>query len=83
MRCLTCSLTTNLIRQRAEGTSLQHLHKLRFNNRYFTLIHNTPYGRSSLALYAKDVKDRDSVVKYYLTTASDGKEYNVEYFSSR
>lgn len=25
--------------------------------------------------------ERDSVVKYYLTTAADGKEYNVEYYS--
>ncbi len=25
--------------------------------------------------------NKDSVVKYYLTTASDGKEYNVEYYS--
>lgn len=25
--------------------------------------------------------DREAVVKYYLTTASDGKEYNVEYYS--
>lgn len=77
------------------------------------IIYNTPDGRSSVALYAKDGNiwlnqsqiaelfatsksnislhignilkenelDRDSVVKYYLTTASDGKEYNVEYYS--
>ena len=77
------------------------------------IIYNTPDGRTSVALYAKDgniwlnqsqiaelfatskpnislhinniFKDneleRDSVVKYYLTTASDGKEYNVEYYS--
>lgn len=25
--------------------------------------------------------EKDSVVKYYLTTAADGKEYNVEYYS--
>ena len=25
--------------------------------------------------------DKDLVVKYYLTTATDGKEYNVEYYS--
>ena len=77
------------------------------------IIYNTPDGRTSVALYAKDgniwlnqsqiaelfatskpnislhinniFKDneleRDSVVKYYLTTAADGKEYNVEYYS--
>lgn len=77
------------------------------------IIYNTPDGRTSVALYAKDGNiwlnqsqiaelfatskpnislhinnifkdnelDRDSVVKYYLTTASDGKEYNVEYYS--
>ncbi len=77
------------------------------------IIYNTPDGRSSVALYAKDgnlwlnqsqiaelfatskqtvshhigniLSDnelgKDSVVKYYLTTASDGKEYNVEYYS--
>lgn len=77
------------------------------------IIYNTPDGRSSVALYAKDGNiwlnqgqiaelfatskpnislhisnilrenelERDSVVKYYLTTASDGKEYNVEYYS--
>ncbi len=77
------------------------------------IIYNTPDGRSSVALYAKDGNvwlnqsqiaelfatskqtishhignilvdnelSKDSVVKYYLTTASDGKEYNVEYYS--
>ena len=77
------------------------------------IIYNTPDGRTSVALYAKDgniwlnqsqiaelfatskpnislhinniFKDneleRDLVVKYYLTTATDGKEYNVEYYS--
>lgn len=77
------------------------------------IIYNTPDGRTSVALYAKDGNiwlnqaqiaelfstskqtishhignilsdnelDKDSVVKYYLTTASDGKEYNVEYYS--
>ncbi|MDE6408846.1 MAG: virulence RhuM family protein [Muribaculaceae bacterium] len=77
------------------------------------IIYNTPDGRSSVALYAKDGNiwlnqsqiaelfatskqtishhinnilsekelDKNSVVKYYLTTASDGKEYNVEYYS--
>ncbi|MDE6636631.1 MAG: virulence RhuM family protein [Muribaculaceae bacterium] len=77
------------------------------------IIYNTPDGRSSVALYAKDGNiwlnqsqiaelfatskqtishhisnilfdnelDKDSVVKYYLTTATDGKEYNVEYYS--
>lgn len=77
------------------------------------IIYNTPDGRTSVALYAKDGNiwlnqsqiaelfatskpnislhvnnifkdnelDRNSVVKYYLTTASDGKEYNVEYYS--
>ncbi len=77
------------------------------------IIYNTPDGRSSVALYAKDGNiwlnqaqiaelfatskpnislhisnilnekelDKDSVVKYYLTTASDGKQYNVEYYS--
>lgn len=77
------------------------------------IIYNTPDGRASVALYAKDGNvwlnqsqiaelfatskpnislhirnilkdnelDRDSVVKYYLTTASDGKEYNMEYYS--
>lgn len=79
------------------------------------IIYNTPDGRTSVALYAKDgniwlnqsqiaelfatskpnislhinniFKDneleRDSVIKYYLTTASDGKEYNVEYLRIR
>ena len=77
------------------------------------IIYNTPDGRSSVALYAKDGNvwlnqaqiaelfatskpnislhitnilndnelDKNSVVKNYLTTASDGKEYNVEYYS--
>ena len=77
------------------------------------IIYNTPDGRSSVALYAKDGNiwlnqsqiaelfatskqtisyhignilsdnelDKEAVVKYYLTTASDGKEYNVEYYS--
>ncbi len=77
------------------------------------IIYNTPDGRSSVALYAKDGNiwlnqcqiaelfatskqtishhignilldnelNKNSVVKYYLTTASDGKEYNVEYYS--
>ncbi len=77
------------------------------------IIYNTPDGRSSVALYAKDGNiwlnqsqiaelfatskpnislhinnilkenelERNSVVKHYLTTASDGKEYNVEYYS--
>ncbi len=77
------------------------------------IIYNTPDGRSSVSLYAKDGNiwlnqsqiaelfatskqtishhignilaenelKKDSVVKYYLTTASDGKEYNVEYYS--
>ncbi len=77
------------------------------------IIYNTPDGKSSVALYAKDGDiwlnqsqiaelfatskqavshhviniltenelDKDSVVKYYLTTASDGKEYRVEYYS--
>lgn len=77
------------------------------------IIYNTPDGRASVALYAKDGNvwlnqsqiaelfatskqtisrhignilfanelDKDSVVKYYLTTATDGKEYNVEYYS--
>ena len=77
------------------------------------IIYNTPDGRTSVALYAKDGDiwlnqsqiaelfatskqtisyhinnilteselSRDSVVKYYLTTASDGKEYSVEYYS--
>ncbi|MDE6551521.1 MAG: virulence RhuM family protein [Muribaculaceae bacterium] len=77
------------------------------------IIYNTPDGRTSVALYAKDGNiwlnqsqiaelfatskqtishhignvlsdnelDKDSVVKYYLTTAADGKEYNVEYYS--
>lgn len=77
------------------------------------IIYNTPDGRTSVALYAKDGNiwlnqsqiaelfatskqtishhignilsdnelDRESVVKYYLTTAADGKEYNVEYYS--
>lgn len=77
------------------------------------IIYNTPDGRASVALYAKDgniwlnqsqiaelfatskqtisyhvrniLNDnelcKESVVKYYLTTASDGKEYNVEYYS--
>ena len=77
------------------------------------IIYNTPDGRTSVALYAKDGNiwlnqsqiaelfatskqtishhignilsdnelDKESVVKYYLTTAADGKEYNVEYYS--
>lgn len=77
------------------------------------IIYNTPDGRTSVELYAKDgniwlnqaqiaeifatskqtvsyhignILDdnellKESVVKYYLTTASDGKEYNVEYYS--
>lgn len=77
------------------------------------IIYNTPDGRSSVALYAKDGNvwlnqaqiaelfatskpnislhitnilkdnelDKNSVIKNYLTTASDGKEYNVEYYS--
>lgn len=77
------------------------------------IIYNTPDGRTSVALYAKDGNiwlnqsqlaelfdtskqtishhigniladnelEKDSVVKYYLTTAADGKEYNVEYYS--
>lgn len=77
------------------------------------IIYNTPDGRSSVALYAKDGNiwlnqgqiaelfatskpnislhisnilkdnelDRNSVAKNYLTTATDGKEYNVEYYS--
>lgn len=77
------------------------------------IIYNTPDGKSSVALYAKDgnvwltqsqiadlfatsipnisihisniLKDNEldshSVVKYYLTTAADGKNYNVEYYS--
>lgn len=77
------------------------------------IIYNTPDGKTSVILYAKDgniwlnqsqiaelfgtsipnisshisniLKDRElmkeSVVKYYLTTAKDGKEYNVEYYS--
>ena len=77
------------------------------------IIYNTPDGRTSVALYAKDGNiwlnqsqiaelfatskqtishhignilsdnelDKESVVKYYLTTATDGKEYNVEYYS--
>lgn len=77
------------------------------------IIYNTPDGKTSVALYAKDGNiwlnqsqlaelfsttkqtishhitniltdnelDKNSVVKYYMTTASDGKEYNVEYYS--
>lgn len=77
------------------------------------IIYNTPDGKTSVALYAKDGDiwlnqsqiaelfatskqtishhignilsenelQRDSVVKYYLTTAADGKMYNVEYYS--
>ncbi len=77
------------------------------------IIYNTPDGRASVSLYAKDgniwlnqsqiaelfatskpnislhisniLKDNEltynSVVKKFLTTASDGKEYNVEYYS--
>lgn len=77
------------------------------------ILYNTPDGKSSVALMAKDgsvwlsqaqmaelfstsvanisqhatkiFKDKeliaDSVIKYYLTTASDGKQYEVAYYS--
>ena len=77
------------------------------------IIYNTPDGRTSVTLYAKDGNiwlnqsqiaelfgtskqaishhignvlsdnelNKESVVKYYLTTAADGKEYKVEYYS--
>lgn len=77
------------------------------------IIYNTPDGKASVALYAKDGKiwlnqqqiaelfgtskpnismhiagilkdnelDKDSVVKNYLTTASDGKQYDVVFYS--
>lgn len=77
------------------------------------IIYNTPDGKASVALYAKDGKiwlnqqqiaelfgtskpnismriagilkdnelDKDSVIKNYLTTASDGKQYNVIFYS--
>lgn len=77
------------------------------------IIYNTPDGKSSVALFAKDGNiwlnqaqiaelfstskqnisyhitnilseselDKTSVVKDYLTTASDGKIYNIEYYS--
>ncbi len=77
------------------------------------IIYNTPDGRTSVALFAKDGNiwlnqsqiselfdtskqaisrhiinilndnelDRNSVVNKYLTTASDGKQYAVEYYS--
>lgn len=77
------------------------------------ILYNTPDGKSSVALMAKDgsvwlsqaqmaelfstsvanisqhatkiFKDKeliaDSVIKYYLTTASDGKQYDVAYYS--
>ena len=77
------------------------------------ILYNTPDGKSSVALYAKDGSvwlnqkqlaelfdtsvpnismhisnilkegelERDSVIKDYLTTASDGKDYNVAFYS--
>ena len=61
------------------------------------IIYRTADGRASVALYAKDgkiwlnqqqmniLKERElneiSVVKQYLTTAADGKNYNVVFYS--
>lgn len=82
-------------------------------NQQNIIIYNTPDGKSSVALYARDGKiwlnqqqmaelfstskqsishhvinilkekelDIDAVVKHYLTTASDGKQYDVVFYS--
>lgn len=83
------------------------------NNRQNIIIYNSPDGKASVSLYAKDgmvwmnqkqvaelfdtsvpnismhisniLKEgelhHDPVIKDYLTTASDGKDYNVTFYS--